>query len=472
MNVGEWFDDTTDDEDILLLDPKDPLSIAERFVERCHTVDGVRTLHRHRGAYYEWTSNHYRLLDDDDLRSAVYRFLRTAFVASDTKLPEPFKPTRHKVTDVLDALKATAHLTSSIAAPAWLGSIPDMDQPPSEILACANGLLHLPTLELIPPTPLFFGHNAIEYDFDPQAPPPIQWLKFLNEDLWPDDAESVETLQEVFGYLLTLNTQQQKIFMLVGPKRSGKGTIGRLLTAVHGRENVCAPTLGSLGSNFGLQPLIGKQAAIISDARLGSRSDQSVIAERLLSISGEDSLTIDRKYLSGWTGRLGVRFLILTNELPRFNDASGALPSRFIVLVLTQSFIGREDQGLTDKLLRELPGILNWAIQGWDRLQQRGHFLQPKSGADAIAELHDLSSPVGTFVREQCVQGPGRSVECGVLFGRWKLWCGEQGRDRPGTAAAFGRDLRAVVPVLRTKQRRPEHEHRPRYYEGIGLADG
>ena len=470
MSVVE-FDDT-EDEYILLLDPKNPLASAEKFIEQWHTVSGVQTLYRHRGAYYEWTGTYYRSLDDDDLRSAVYRFLKAAFVPSDKLLPEPFKPTRHKVTDVVDALKASANLISSVAAPAWLKPTPDMDQPPNEILACANGLLHLPTLELIPPTPLFYGHNAREYDFDPQAPAPTRWLKFLNEDLWSGDAESVETLGEIFGYLLTANTQQQKILMLVGPKRSGKGTIGRVLTAMLGRENVCAPTLGSLGSNFGLQPLIGKQVAIVSDARLGSRSDQSVIAERLLSISGEDSLTIDRKYLSAWTGRLGVRFLILTNELPRFSDASGALPSRFIILTLQQSFLGREDQGLTDKLLHELPGILNWAIEGWERLQGRGHFLQPRSAADAIAELHDLSSPVGAFVRDRCAQGPGRSVERAVLFDRWKEWCGGQGRDRPGTAASFGRDLRAVVPGLKTSQPRTGTGQRLRYYEGIGLADG
>ena len=61
-------------------------------------------------------------------------------------------------------------------------------------------------------------------------------------------------------------------------------------------------------------------------------------------------------------GKLETRFVILTNELPRLTDASGALASRFITLVLTESFYGREDLGLTDKLAGELPGILNWAL--------------------------------------------------------------------------------------------------------------
>jgi putative DNA primase/helicase len=151
---------------------------------------------------------------------------------------------------------------------------------------------------------------------------------------------------------------------LVGPKRSGKGTIGRVLTRLIGKHNCVAPTLAGLGTNFGLAPLIGKRLAIISDARLSGRADQHAIAERLLSITGEDALTIDRKYGSAWTGQLGSRFMILSNELPRLTGVSGALAGRFIMLSLTESFYGREDPGLTDNLLTALPGILNWAIAG------------------------------------------------------------------------------------------------------------
>jgi len=83
-----------------------------------------------------------------------------------------------------------------------------------------------------------------------------------------------------------------------GPKRAGKGTIARVLAWLVGTGNAVAPTLAGLGMNFGLAPQIGKRVAIISDARLGGRADQHAIAERRLSITGEDAITIDRKYLS------------------------------------------------------------------------------------------------------------------------------------------------------------------------------
>ena len=286
--------------------------------------------------------------------------------------------------------------------------------------------------------------------------------------LWGSDAEAVETLQEACGYFLTTDTRQQKIFMLVGPKRSGKGTIARVLVALLGRSNVGGPTLGSLATNFGLAPLITKPLAIISDARLSGRSDQAVIVERLLSISGEDVLTVDRKHREPWTGTLPTRFLLLSNELPRLADASGAMASRFVMLTLKMSFYGREDPRLTEKLRADLPGILRWCLEGLRRLQERGRFIQPASSAEAIRELEDLGSPVGAFIRDRCELEPGLEITCDHLYDAWKTWCEEQGWKRASTRQSFGRDLRATAPGIVTTQRR-EGSARVRMYEGIAL---
>ena len=58
--------------------------------------------------------------------------------------------------------------------------------------------------------------------------------------LWPSDGESISTLQEWFGYCLLPDTRQQKIALLVGPKRSGKGTVARILKKLVGQANTCA----------------------------------------------------------------------------------------------------------------------------------------------------------------------------------------------------------------------------------------
>jgi putative DNA primase/helicase len=185
--------------------------------------------------------------------------------------------------------------------------------------------------------------------------------------------------------------------MVLGPRRFGKGTIGRVLRALLGGDSVAAPTLSSLATHFGMWPLIGKIAAILGDVRIGPKTDIVALVERLLSISGEDALTIDRKHREPWTGTLSTRITVISNQLPRFSDASDALAGRMLLWELERSFYGEEDTELTPKLTAELPGILNWAIDGWSRLRERGHFVQPSSSAELVNDLIETGSPVAAW---------------------------------------------------------------------------
>lgn len=450
------------DDDFPPIDTAAPYTTAKLFAEPDFSSSSSPTLHHHRGAFYHWTGTAYAELADAELRARLYQFLDGCTAAAD----KPVKPNAAMVGNVLDGLRGAAHLAGTTEPPAWLDHVPDLAA--FDIIPCANGLLHLPSLTLRPSTPRFFALNALDFDFCAAAPEPAQWLQFLQQ-LWPDDPESIATLQEMCGYCLTADTRHQKAFLIVGPKRSGKGTIGRVMRALIGQDNTIAPTLAGLGMNFGLAPFIAKRLAIISDARLGGRADQHAIAERLLSITGEDAITVDRKFRDAWTGRLQTRFVILSNELPRLADTSGALASRFIILTLTETFYGREDLALTDRLLAELPGILNWALAGLASLRTRGYFMQPASAAEAVQALEDLGSPIGAFLRERCNIGPQFTVEIARLFDAWSTCCETQGRDHPGTAQTFGRDLRAAVPGLKSANLRQADETRLRFYHGIGL---
>ena len=332
------------------------------------------------------------------------------------------------------ALGAVCQLNKYVEPPAWLTE--DASLPAGEFLACGNGLLHLPTGELHQPTPDYFNLSASEVIFDPNAPVPQWWFEFLNQ-LFGCDQEAIALLQDWFGYLLSPDTSQQKILLMVGPKRSGKGTIGRILSKLLGRNSVGGPTMSSLSETFGLEPLITKSLAVVSDARIGQRTDKSMITERLLSISGEDQMTVARKFRGAWHGQLMTRVMILTNELPSLNDGSGALAGRFIVLVLTKSFFSEEDPALTNKLTSELSGILNWAIDGYRQLRDRGHFIQPASSQEAISDIEMLAAPVKAFIRDQCEVGSGFTVSGNELWGRWKNWCDWEGDEMQGLRLGF-----------------------------------
>ena len=142
---------------------------------------------------------------------------------------------------------------------------------------------------------------------------------------------------------------------------------------------------------------------------------------------------------------------MLTNELPRFTDASGALASRFVIVVLSESFLGRENPRLSDELLEEAPAIFNWALAGLDRLRERGHFQEPRSSIDAMRHLRDLASPVSAFVRDECAVAPANEIAKDDLWKAWKVWCESEGMPS-GTKAVLMRDLRAAHPEIKPKR--------------------
>jgi len=124
-------------------------------------------------------------------------------------------------------------------------------------VACANGLLHVPTRELLAHTPVYFNQTAVPFAYVEDAPEPTRWLAFLKE-LW-DDETQIAALQEWFGYVISGRTDMHKIMLLVGPTRAGKGVIARALGKLVGPENVAGPTLTGLSGEFGLQPLLGSR---------------------------------------------------------------------------------------------------------------------------------------------------------------------------------------------------------------------
>ena len=76
-----------------ILDPKNPMASARKIVEQRFTQEGLRTLWRHKGAFWEWNGSYYKLTDDETLRAHVWEYLDNA-LRPDQK---PFKPLRANV---------------------------------------------------------------------------------------------------------------------------------------------------------------------------------------------------------------------------------------------------------------------------------------------------------------------------------------------------------------------------------------
>jgi putative DNA primase/helicase len=461
-------DDQAPDPDLGAVDatlpaPSEPMAVA-RTMQRHWQLDGHFTLRHWRGGWMRWQKTHWVEADDREVRADMYRRTEHAQYLAGGKAPEskPWAPTRRKITDLLEAVAAVTHLSASLDPPVWTAGALTT----GPVVACSNGLLDVPTRKLLDLDPRYFTLVSVPFDYDPAAPAPERWLKFLAE-LWPEDEESVTLLQEFFGYVISGRTHLHKILLIVGPTRSGKGTIARVLHALLGRGNVAGPTLASLGGQFGLSPLLGKPLAVIADARLGDRSSEAVV-ERLLTISGEDTVDVDRKFRDPWTGRLPTRFVILSNELPSFGDASGTIAHRFLILQTGESWLGREDTTLDDVLAAELPGILNWALEGLARLDKRRRFAEPAVSRAAVTTMKDSASPTSAFIRERCKVGRDESVRVDELWSAWRAWCEDNGRGA-GNKQTFRRNLTSVIPSLRDDRPRIDGvQHR--VYLGLTLC--
>jgi len=422
-----------------------------------------------------WTPIADREIDAELTAAAKAEFERHAAAAGAEVLPF----STSLLGNVRNSLRSLVNLPAHRAPhqPAWL----DTDGPdPAECVNFRNGILHLPTLlsegpeaALSPPTPLYFTANALDFDFDPNPPEPKAWLSFL-ESVWPDDPESILALQQWFGYLLTPDTSQQKILLLLGPKRAGKGTIIRTIADLVGANNIASPRLTELAEPKGTECLIGKSVALCGESRITGRADSQAIVEIFLSVSGEDPQTIPRKYKSAWIGHLTTRFVLASNELPRLGDYSEAILSRLFILKFTESFEGREDRQLQKKLKDELPGILLWALAGWESLRAAGGFTQPASGMEEMDEFKDLNNPIGAFLADRCEVHPEEWVAKSQLYAAWVEWCKEHGKDRPGDVQGLCRNIKTTLAALSVKVHDDRHriDGRPvRGLRGLRLID-
>jgi P4 family phage/plasmid primase-like protien len=445
-----------------VLNPRDFMGMAQTFLDLYFSNKENNNLIRFDGFWYEYSGSHYERLAEDALNAYLWNWLSKCQKLDKDKNQVPFSPTTHQISSIIEAIKAKV-FKGDLKPPVWLDR---STNDAIDYVSLENGLLHIPTKSLQQNTYKYFTLNSLPYEWK-KYEEPKKWLTFLDQ-IFSNDLESINALQEIFGYLLTADNSQQKIFLIKGAKRSGKGTIGRVLAELIGQDNVASPALGDLSSSFGLQPIIGKLLGLIPDARIDRKTSKAPIVERLLMVSGGDKVTIDRKHMTAWSGTLSVRFLILTNELPYLKDVSGALASRFIILTTKSSFYGREDINLTKDLLEELPYILHWALEGKDRLAQRGCFVQPVSAQIELDQLNELNSPVMAFVNTCCDIGLNYRVSKDDLYNKFCNHLQSNGYNFSPNKLSFGKELKDALPTV--EDVRPGvGNSRPRFYKGIRI---
>jgi putative DNA primase/helicase len=458
-----------------------PLQTAAEF----HRTSGER-LRRYRHTWYRWEGTNYRMVSSEEASVDITTFLASGVDPTG----EQFHPKPGDVSATLQMLMRhpPAIIKPTVPLPGWLPEATDAerDHDPLDLISCKNGLVDLRTDGRIPHTPHLLTTSTTSYDHRPQAKRK-RFEKFLDEifpgsaaarpedfDNW--DAEKQEPqlqrelLQEVFGYLISRDTRQQKIFLFIGKPRSGKGTLSRILRRLLGEQNVIGFSLDALDNDFGAEDLIDKQVAIIGDARLDGSSAKAVA--QLLTWSGEDPVTINRKGEKKWQGTLGVRFLVQTNTTLHFSDPSGTIATRFIPVLFKECFEGRENENLTEELLEELPGILNWAIEGWKRLRAKRKFVLSPASREVLNRMKKKAAPILNFVEEACEVGSELSWSRDACYGHYVTFC-EDSKNKPLSRPKFVEameDLNIGIKCSRPKAE-PGESTRPYIFFGVGKRD-
>jgi putative DNA primase/helicase len=274
-----------------VLSPQRTKPSAEAFLREKYKVGKITILKFYQGEFYRWQGTCYQQVHKNIIRGEVLKWL-TGTVMLKKEEPVAFPANSRTVNDVVDALKSICTLPDETMPGTWL--VEDDDPPVLSPIFVRNCVYDWEKDEKYEHDPRWFNLSCLDARIRANVPPPERWLRFLDE-LWGDDCASKALLHEFMGLTLTMDTSFQKMLLLVGQIRAGKGTILRILTEIHRKENVATPSTTSLTESFGLQPLLGKPVAIVADARFSGK-DIQVAIERLLNISGEDDVTVNRKF--------------------------------------------------------------------------------------------------------------------------------------------------------------------------------
>lgn len=318
----------------------------------------------------------------------------------------------------------------------------------SPLLNCANGMVDLRTGALLPHDPSYMSYVQVSVPYEPDTATPVYdaWLAQClrqEEHTDADVAALVDDLEETAGTMLDPSKTPSKALFLFGLSRSGKSTFLRLLKAVAGSKNTSAVTLHSLATDqFAAANLYGKMLNVAADLSNKHVEDLSLFK----MITGEDVVQGNRKYGNQFEFTNQCLVAFSANELPTVSEASRAYAERMKPFEFPNTFAGREDKTLEDKLMAELPGILARWVKAYGRFLARGGYGRTDSATQASFEAK--SDRVVQFFQDMVTLTPaeyGQKLGADVATGRrdvamaFNAWAERNGGSKMGERAFFNR---------------------------------
>lgn len=421
------------------------------------TIEGEshQTMMLWRGDYYVWDDGIYRMMDDEELKARIVMYLNGT-----TTMATP---------EVVSSMKL--HL--SPLALTYRERVPNTYMPgasresvsvPVNAVAMKNGVITFTeegSVSFSPPSPTFFTLTKLPYEYDPSAECG-GWETFL-EEATDGDVETMRLLKQFAGYVLLPSNPYQSFLLCIGDAGMGKGTYARTITSMIGDKNCSAVSLRRFSDQFSLYTTYGKMLNVVGDA--GSELTPQV-EEIVKQWTGDDMLAYEKKYGRTVHARATAKLLILANEFPSFMDKSNGTWRRLKIAKFYRPNAEVMDTGLGKKLLEELPGIFNWAVEGLKDLLGNGGFIVPPQSQEIWEARKWESNPAGMFLAETYRYDPlAEGTRTGIMYAAYKDWCYDSGY-RPMCDKNFGKEISRLFP-LSVRRRTREGGKRFHFYSGI-----
>jgi len=310
--------------------------------------------------------------------------------------------------------------------------------------------------------PRNFSEIVLPYEHDQQADCPL-WRQTL-EEIFPRAGEGdhrICVLQEFIGWtLIHGDTSFEKFLILVGDGANGKSTILRIWEQLLGSDNVSHVPLEALSSEFRLFDMMGKLANVAADMNRMDKVQEGM----LKALTSGDRMQVNRKNKDPITMRPTARLIFATNTLPPITDRSNGVWRRMTAMPFMMQFAGEDrDLNRADRLLDELPGIFNWAVEGARRLYRQNDFTQCSVCQACVDEHRVASDPFLQFREDELLLGPDYRIPSDQLYQHYVEFCQRNGR-LPKNSREFGKQVRALEGVER---RRLGGRGRPYAYFGV-----
>ena len=341
-----------------------------------------------------------RVADDMPLRGEIYEVLKGSVLNGLSK----------KVSNILEVLKLEAQVE---------------DFPPEpDRVHLSNGTLLLDgTFTEGRPQ---IVRNRLPVAYNPDAPQPVRWLRFLEELLYPED---IPTLQEFIGYCLIPSNAGQKMLILKGSGGEGKSQIGAMLGKLFG-SNMKDGSIGKISENpFARADLEHTLLMVDDDMRMEALRQTNYVKS---IVTAQGKMDLERKGKQSYQGWMYARLLAFSNgDLQALYDRSDGFYRRQLMLTTKPKSPQRKDDPyLGEKLKAEAEGIFLWAYAGLQRLKQN-HFRFTES--DRARENREAAkrehNNIFAFLESDGyirLKADG-SIPSKDLYAIYRMWCDENG---------------------------------------------